>query len=1148
MSFRVAILTALCVLQPALASAQLIISGANDEFIEIYNNSGFDHTVSAISGTGYGIAASDGTTRCTIPNGTVIPNKGHYLCINSIAYSLGSYPAGNGTTATGDKAYNINIADNAGIALFNNNTGGGSYILANRMDAVGSTSEANTLYREGAGYPALAPLDIDYSFIRRPAGGCTGSGGGSSGNCNSTFLLSAVPGITTPDLMDSDDNAHDFIFLDTHATLTSAGQRLGAPGPENSSSPTSRAGLTLRASLLDRCQSRWSSPNIVLDLTSEPLQSSTFGTWDFRRTFTNNTGAPITRLRFRVVDITTYPSISDVADLRPRTSGDLVVSVDRPPCGSGSSSPTVRGTSLEGPPSQPNSGGFNSTLSVASVTSGTPLAAGASIDVRFLLGIEQHGVPRFCVVAETLPASSAQVLCLFGPTTQAASFSSSTAIRIPAGSTSGPAGPYPSTLTVSGFSGKIAKVTVTLRQLFHSFAGDVDVLLVGPTGVKLILMSDVGGSGDWGGATYTFDIFSPNGLPSDHVVPSGRYRPTNGGGGDTFSVPAPAGPYLSPPPDGVDTLTAFNGLTANGTWSLYIIDDQGGDTGALTGGWELALTAVSGVTSDFNGNGATEPAVYRPSTGTWFAAGQAPVQWGLPGDVIVAGDYNGDGTSDRAVYRPSNGTWYIQSQGEVQWGLPGDIPVPGDYDGEGITHPAVWRPSNGKWYLKNGNQFTFGLPGDIPVPGDYNSDGATDIAVYRPSTGTWFVLDQATTQWGLPGDIPVPGDYNGDLKKDFAVYRPSTGMWHVQGQFSMPWGLPGDIPVPGDFDGDTQADLSVYRPSNGTWYIKLSTTDYASSTTTQFGLPGDMPIPNSTIAYVVALRSTLATLSRISDFDGDRLSDLTVFRPSSATWLTLRSASDFVSSTSVQWGFTSDVAVPHDYDGDGQTDFAVYRPSTGNWHVLRSTSGYTSSTAIPWGLSGDVPMPGDYDGDGLTDLAVYRPTTGQWLILKSSTGYATNIAFQWGLAGDVPMSGDFDGDAVSDLTVYRPSNGTWWTRYSTTGHATSGSFQWGLSGDVAVPGEYDGDGVTDHAVYRPSDGTWYILHSSTNKTTNSSQQWGLNGDIPVPGEFDGDRRTDFAIWRPSNATWYFLLSSTNNTVFDQIQWGLSSDIPILKRP
>src|SRR6266545_743944 len=159
-------------------SAQLIISefrvrgpnGANDEFIELYNNSGADHTVAAASGTGYGVAASDGTTRCSIPNGTVIPNRGHYLCVNSVGYSLASYPAGNGTTATGDATYTTDIPDNAGIAIFNTSVAV-DFTLANRLDAVGSTSEANTLYKEGTGYPALTPFSINYSFYRNLLGG-----------------------------------------------------------------------------------------------------------------------------------------------------------------------------------------------------------------------------------------------------------------------------------------------------------------------------------------------------------------------------------------------------------------------------------------------------------------------------------------------------------------------------------------------------------------------------------------------------------------------------------------------------------------------------------------------------------------------------------------------------------------------------------------------------------------------------------------------------------------------------------------------------------------------------------------------------------------------------------------------------------------
>lgn len=104
---------------PAWAAGSLIISefrlqgpsGFADEFIEIYNDSGTDHTVAAISGTGYAIAASDGIVRCTIPNGTVIPTRRHWLCANSVGYSLSGYPAGTGTTATADGTYTTEITN-----------------------------------------------------------------------------------------------------------------------------------------------------------------------------------------------------------------------------------------------------------------------------------------------------------------------------------------------------------------------------------------------------------------------------------------------------------------------------------------------------------------------------------------------------------------------------------------------------------------------------------------------------------------------------------------------------------------------------------------------------------------------------------------------------------------------------------------------------------------------------------------------------------------------------------------------------------------------------------------------------------------------------------------------------------------------------
>jgi hypothetical protein len=377
------------------AEAQVIISefrlrgpsGANDEFVEIYNNSGADHTVAG-GGSGYAVAASDGVARCVIPNGTVIPNRGHYLCTNSVAYSL----SGN---ATGNATYTTDIADNAGIALFNTSTAV-DFILANRLDAVGSTSEANTLYKEGTGYPALTPFSIDYSFLRDECG----KGGiiTTMGPCS----------ISTP--KDTNNNAFDFYFVDTNGTSAGAGQRLGAPGPENLASPIQR-NASFSAVMLDATLGSSTAPNRVRDFTSDPANNSTFGTLDIRRRFVNNTGGAVTRLRYRVIDITTFPAPSGIADMRPRTSTLVVVSgindaatclasngVATTPC-----TVNVQGTTLEQPPSQPNGGGFNSSMSSGTVTLGTPLANGSSINVRFLMGLQQTGNYKLYLNIEALP-------------------------------------------------------------------------------------------------------------------------------------------------------------------------------------------------------------------------------------------------------------------------------------------------------------------------------------------------------------------------------------------------------------------------------------------------------------------------------------------------------------------------------------------------------------------------------------------------------------------------------------------------------------------------------------------------------------------------------------------------------------------------
>jgi hypothetical protein len=184
--------------------------------------------------------------------------------------------------------------------------------------------------------------------------------------------------------------------------------------------------------------------------------------------------------------------------------------------------------------------------------------------------------------------------------------------------------------------------------------------------------------------------------------------------------------------------------------------------------------------SDWDGDGRADAAVYRggtvnspqsyfyyrpaTSTGTDFIA----VPWGTMGDKPVMGDFDGDGKTDAAVYRPSNGIWYVLRSSDgvvsaIHFGIATDKLVPADYDGDGKTDPAVFR--DGTWYiLQSRDGFTaasFGNASDTPVPADYDGDGRSDIAVFR--NGIWSLLQSTNgfsgIQFGFGSDAPVEAAY-----------------------------------------------------------------------------------------------------------------------------------------------------------------------------------------------------------------------------------------------------------------------------------------------------------------------------------------------------------------------------------------------------
>ncbi|HEU4595057.1 MAG TPA: Calx-beta domain-containing protein [Pyrinomonadaceae bacterium] len=376
--------------------------GAGDDFVEIYNNTETPHTVTASDASaGYGIfrmGASCTDTPVligTIPNGTIIPARGHFLLVGS-QYSLTAAATGNLTMST-------DLGENSNVGIFNTDSVA-ALSTATRLDAVGfATNTGNNcdLLREGGILPAVnsgaAGLD-QHSFYRSlcsfvPGPGCT----------------VANPGFPS----DRNDNASDFLFVDTNATEAAGPtqRRLGAPGPENIAS--ARVNDQIGAVLLDATKTSSAVPNRVRKLCGpaeecDPNRSQ-FGTMSIRKRLTNNTGATVTQLRVRVVELTTFPRPDGAtADIRPISSIDVVATGVNDPAtcaanGTPATAPcdvTVKGTTVQAP-TQVNGGGYNSTMIVTLPGGGLP--NGGSVSLQFLLGIQQTGNFRFLLNVETLP-------------------------------------------------------------------------------------------------------------------------------------------------------------------------------------------------------------------------------------------------------------------------------------------------------------------------------------------------------------------------------------------------------------------------------------------------------------------------------------------------------------------------------------------------------------------------------------------------------------------------------------------------------------------------------------------------------------------------------------------------------------------------
>ena len=183
----------------------------------------------------------------------------------------------------------------------------------------------------------------------------------------------------------------------------------------------------------------------------------------------------------------------------------------------------------------------------------------------------------------------------------------------------------------------VQQINVEL-DIAHSFDRDLTTTLTSPSGREVLLFANVGGSGaDFRSTILDDDATTP--IEVGRAPFDGPFRPQ-------------------------ESLAAFVGENALGTWMLKIVDDQAGDAGMLNR-WALVFPAVS---TDCNANAV--PDECEPDCNLN----------GVPDDCDVtngaSGDCNANGVPDDCEIAIDPSVDFNRD------GVPDECGVPGDFDGD----------------------------------------------------------------------------------------------------------------------------------------------------------------------------------------------------------------------------------------------------------------------------------------------------------------------------------------------------------------------------------------------------------------------------------------------------------------------------------
>jgi hypothetical protein len=255
-------------------------------------------------------------------------------------------------------------------------------------------------------------------------------------------------------------------------------------------------------------------------------------------------------------------------------------------------------------------------------------------------------------------------------------------------------------------------------------------------------------------------------------------------------------------------------------------------------------------------------------------------------------------------------------------------------------------------------------------------DTTDRIGIYRPATSQWFLdkngdyawnssVDTTIQGFAATGAKPVIGEWDGAGLAQLGLFQPGTLQWYFDLNHNKaidgcetdlcegPFGEVDDIPISGRWDLKGYDRAGVFRPSTGRWYLdKNADGDFDGCRTDRCAYlknyaSGDLPV--------------------VGDWNGKKISQVGLFRPSTGEWFLDRNGSRSWNGCEIDqcitgFGSPGDVPVAGDWDGTGKSKIGVWRPATGYWYLDYNGNGSWDGCMVDvctwFGSPGDVPVVG----------------------------------------------------------------------------------------------------------------------------------------------------------------------------------------------